>query len=98
MFVLLKSGTSASQEEAVEDVKKCRSTTRPWCLSTLMPEDGPSLFHDRIGPRSHLVLSESLSTTLNHIYVFSKPLLTATLYFFILIRLGEKRGTPSESF
>ncbi|KAF3599044.1 hypothetical protein F2Q69_00035353 [Brassica cretica] len=31
MPVLLKSGQSASQEEAVEEMKDCRSITQHWC-------------------------------------------------------------------
>ena len=57
-LVLLKSGTSASREEAVEDMKKCRSTLRPWCCSTLMPKDETSLFDDWLKPRNHHTLQE----------------------------------------
>ncbi|KAF2604195.1 hypothetical protein F2Q70_00026001 [Brassica cretica] len=53
MIVLLKSGQSASQEEAVEEMKDCRSITQNWCRSTVMPERGPSIFQDRLKPRSH---------------------------------------------
>ncbi|KAF3533898.1 hypothetical protein DY000_02040943 [Brassica cretica] len=47
MLVLLKSGQSASQEKAVEEMKDCRSTTQHWCRSTVMPEYGLSIFYDR---------------------------------------------------
>ncbi|KAF3599822.1 hypothetical protein F2Q69_00036394 [Brassica cretica] len=47
MPVLLKSGQSASQEKAVEEMKDCRSTTQHWCRSTVMPEYGLSIFYDR---------------------------------------------------
>ncbi|KAF2533251.1 hypothetical protein F2Q70_00029901 [Brassica cretica] len=35
MPVLLMSGQSASQEEAVEEMKDCRSITQHWCRSTV---------------------------------------------------------------
>ncbi|KAF3501422.1 hypothetical protein F2Q69_00043729 [Brassica cretica] len=38
--VLLKSGQSASREEAVEEMKDCRSISQHWCRSTVMPEYG----------------------------------------------------------
>ncbi|KAF2618978.1 hypothetical protein F2Q68_00039857 [Brassica cretica] len=38
MPVLLKSGQSASREEAVEEMKDCHSTLQHWCRSTVMPE------------------------------------------------------------
>ena len=97
---LLKNGTSASREETAEEMKEYRLTTYPWCPSTVIPEDGPSLFHDRLKPRSHHILPECPWTTQNPIYVFSKPLLMARLYsiHFSYFRVGEKRGTPSESF
>ncbi|KAF3531647.1 hypothetical protein DY000_02042095 [Brassica cretica] len=38
MPVLLKSGQSALRDEAVEEMKDCRST--------VMPEFGPSIFYD----------------------------------------------------
>ncbi|KAF2543323.1 hypothetical protein F2Q68_00029990 [Brassica cretica] len=46
MLVLLKSGQYASQEKAVEEMKERRSTTQPWCRSTVMPECGPNIFQD----------------------------------------------------
>ncbi|KAF3603924.1 hypothetical protein F2Q69_00036385 [Brassica cretica] len=53
MPVLLKSGQSVSQEEAVEEIKDCRSITQHWCRSTVMSERGSSIFKDRLKPRSH---------------------------------------------
>ncbi|KAF2582062.1 hypothetical protein F2Q68_00004696 [Brassica cretica] len=47
MPVLLKSGQSASREEAVEEMKDCRSMKQQWCRSTVMPEYGLSIFYDR---------------------------------------------------
>ena len=63
MPVLLKSGQSASQEEAVEEMKDCRSITQHWCRSTMMPERGPSIFQDRLKPRSHTKLPKYPWTT-----------------------------------
>ena len=96
---LLKNGMSASREKTVEEMKDCRSTTDLWCPSTVIPEDGLSLFHDRLKPRSHHILPECPWKTQNPIYVFSKPLLMARLYSIhcSYFRIGEKRGTPSES-
>ncbi|KAF3498098.1 hypothetical protein DY000_02053265 [Brassica cretica] len=37
MHVLLKSGQSASREEAIEDMKDCRSMKQHWCRSMVMP-------------------------------------------------------------
>ncbi|KAF3566713.1 hypothetical protein DY000_02014559 [Brassica cretica] len=50
MPVLQKSSQSASQEEAVEEMKDCRSITHHWCRSKVMPERGPSIFQDRFTP------------------------------------------------
>ncbi|KAF3574795.1 hypothetical protein F2Q69_00059724 [Brassica cretica] len=47
MPVLPKSGQSASREEAVEEMKDCRSMLQHWCRSTVMPEYGLSIFYDR---------------------------------------------------
>ncbi|KAF3495000.1 hypothetical protein DY000_02052929 [Brassica cretica] len=47
MHVLLKSGQSASQEEAVEEMMDCRSMKQHWCRSKVMPEYGLSIFYDR---------------------------------------------------
>ncbi|KAG5375438.1 hypothetical protein IGI04_040034 [Brassica rapa subsp. trilocularis] len=44
MPVLLKSGQSASREEAVEEMKDCRSTVHPCHRSTVMPEYGQAYF------------------------------------------------------
>ena len=64
MLVLMKSGLSDSREEGVEDIKKCRSTLVPWCRSTLMPVDGPSIFQDLLRPRSHYKLQSCSKPTL----------------------------------
>ncbi|KAF3609136.1 hypothetical protein DY000_02047550 [Brassica cretica] len=53
MFVLLKSGQSASREEVVEEMKDCRSTVHPCRRSTVMPEYGLIIFYDRLKPRSN---------------------------------------------
>ncbi|KAG5375290.1 hypothetical protein IGI04_039886 [Brassica rapa subsp. trilocularis] len=58
MTVLLKSGLSHSREEAVEEMKECRSLTDPWCGSMVMKEAGPSIFQDRLRPISHHKLLE----------------------------------------
>ncbi|KAF3501344.1 hypothetical protein F2Q69_00041037 [Brassica cretica] len=47
MPVLLKNGQSASREEAVEEMKDCRSMLQHWCRSTVMSEYGLSIFYDR---------------------------------------------------
>ena len=70
MPVLLKIGQSASQEEAVEEMKDCRSITKHWCRSTVMPDSGPSIFQDRLKPKSHTKLPKYPWTTRNPIYVF----------------------------
>ncbi|KAF3605668.1 hypothetical protein DY000_02048638 [Brassica cretica] len=62
MPVLLKSGQSASQEEAVEEMKDCRSTKHPCHRSTVMPEYGLNIFYDRLKPRSHTKLGEKGGT------------------------------------
>ncbi|KAF3511198.1 hypothetical protein F2Q69_00002530 [Brassica cretica] len=58
MSVLLKSGTSSSQEETVEDMKECQSTTKPFCQSSEIQKDWTSIFKDRFMPRSHNNLPE----------------------------------------
>ncbi|KAF3538402.1 hypothetical protein F2Q69_00022862 [Brassica cretica] len=58
MPVLLKSRQSASREEAVEEMKDCRSMKQHWCRSTVMPEYGMSIFYDRLKPRSNHKLPE----------------------------------------
>ncbi|KAF3540104.1 hypothetical protein F2Q69_00022415 [Brassica cretica] len=63
MLALLKSGQSASREEAVEEMKDCRSMEQHWCRSTVMPEYGLSIFYDRLKPRSNHKLLEYPLTT-----------------------------------
>ena len=58
MPVLLKSCHSASREEAVEEMKDCRSMVHPWCRSTVIPEYRPSIFYDRLKPRRNHKLPE----------------------------------------
>ncbi|KAF3522483.1 hypothetical protein F2Q69_00046102 [Brassica cretica] len=58
MPVVLKSGLSASREEAVEEVKERRSTVHPWCRSAVIPEHGKSIFQDQIKPKSNHKLPE----------------------------------------
>ncbi|KAF2619714.1 hypothetical protein F2Q68_00039255 [Brassica cretica] len=70
MPVLLKSGQSASREEAVEEMHDCRSMKQHCHRSTVMPERGPSIFEDRLKPRSHTKLTKHPWTTKNPIYVF----------------------------
>ncbi|KAF3579380.1 hypothetical protein DY000_02031149 [Brassica cretica] len=48
MPVLLKSGQSASREQAVEEMKDCRSMKHPCHRSTVMPEYRLSIFYDRL--------------------------------------------------
>ncbi|KAG5393666.1 hypothetical protein IGI04_023629 [Brassica rapa subsp. trilocularis] len=59
MFILQKSGLSVSREEAAEDMKECRLTLIPWCQTTLMREDGPSLFPYRHGPIIEVLILEA---------------------------------------
>ena len=63
MPVLLKSGQSASREEAVEEMKDCESTVHPWCRSTVMPEYGPNIFYDQLKHKSNHKLPEYPWTT-----------------------------------
>ncbi|KAF3595547.1 hypothetical protein DY000_02022604 [Brassica cretica] len=63
MQVLLKSGQSGSREEAVEQMKDCRSMKQHWFRSTVMPEYGLSIFYDRLKPRSNHKLPEYPWTT-----------------------------------
>ncbi|KAF2561552.1 hypothetical protein F2Q70_00017785 [Brassica cretica] len=58
MPVLLKSGQCASQEEAVEEMKDCRSTVHPCRQSTGMPKYGLSIFYDRLKPKRKQKLPE----------------------------------------
>ncbi|KAG5388306.1 hypothetical protein IGI04_029847 [Brassica rapa subsp. trilocularis] len=46
MPVLLKSVPSASRQEAVKEMKGCRSMKHHWYRSTVIPENRPSLFRD----------------------------------------------------
>ena len=80
MPVLLKSGQSASREEAVEKRNVCRSMQNSSHRSIWMPECGPSILYDQFGPRSHHILPIYPWTTRNPILLFSKPLLTAMLH------------------
>ena len=80
MPVLLKGGQSASREEAVEEMKDCRSILHHWCWSKVIPENRKSLFRDQFRPRSHHILPIYPWTTWNPILLFSKPLLTAMLH------------------
>ncbi|KAF2533405.1 hypothetical protein F2Q70_00030510 [Brassica cretica] len=58
MPVLLNSGQSALREEAVKEMKDCRSTVHPCHRSTVMPEYGLSIFYERLKPRSNHKLPE----------------------------------------
>ncbi|KAF2568762.1 hypothetical protein F2Q68_00025472 [Brassica cretica] len=50
MLVLLKSGLSASQEEAVEEMKENRSMVKPCHHSTVFTERRPSIFMTNLVP------------------------------------------------
>ncbi|KAF3581815.1 hypothetical protein DY000_02032084 [Brassica cretica] len=63
MLVLLKSGQSASREEAIEEMKDSRSMKQHWRRSTVMLEYGLSIFYDRLKPRCNHKLPEYLWTT-----------------------------------
>ena len=93
MPVLLKSGLSASREEAVEEIKDFRSMKKHWYRSKVMPEYGLRIFYDRLKPRSNHKLPEYPWTTRNPIYVIYKPLLTATRSwsFLLFIFLTSER-------
>ncbi|KAF2535946.1 hypothetical protein F2Q68_00021744 [Brassica cretica] len=77
--VSLKSDKSASREEAVEEMKDCRSMKQHWRRSTAMPEYGLSMSYGRLKPRSNHKLPEYPWTTRKPIYVIYKTLLTATV-------------------
>ena len=65
----------------------------------MMPEDGPSIFQDRLKLRNHYKLPEYLWPTLNSIYVILKPLLMATIYTIYSIlsfRYGETINSPKD--
>ena len=102
MPVLLKSGQSASREEAAEKRKPRRSMQHSARRSMEIPDRGPCIFYDCVKPRSDHKLLECLWTTRNPTYVISKPLLTATLslHFSLLHyscqKVGEKINSPSE--
>ena len=100
MSVLLKSGQSTSQKEAVEKMKDCRSIRQHWCRSTVMPEYGLSVIYDRLKPRSHTKLPKYPWTTRNPIYVFlSHCWRLHAFYYHILLfslRFGEKINSLSE--
>ncbi|KAG5389172.1 hypothetical protein IGI04_030713 [Brassica rapa subsp. trilocularis] len=98
MFVLLKSGQSASREEAAEKRKPRRSMQHSARRSMEIPDRGPRIFYDCVKPRSNHKLPECPWTTRNPTYVISKPLLTATLslHHFSCFRVGEKINSPSE--
>ena len=68
MFVLLRVVRQLPRE-ADEDMKECRLTLHHWCRLTLMPEDGPSLFKDRLEARNYPKLPEFSWPTQNPIYV-----------------------------
>uniref|UniRef100_A0A0D3D4E4 Uncharacterized protein n=1 Tax=Brassica oleracea var. oleracea TaxID=109376 RepID=A0A0D3D4E4_BRAOL len=51
MPALLKSGQSTSREEAVEEMKDCRSMKHHWYRSIVIPENSPSLFRDQFRPK-----------------------------------------------
>ena len=80
MPALLKSGQSTSREEAVEEMKDCRSMKHHWYRSIVIPENSPSLFRDQFRPRSYHILPIYPWTTWNPILLFSKPSLTAMLH------------------
>ncbi|KAG5410898.1 hypothetical protein IGI04_007217 [Brassica rapa subsp. trilocularis] len=64
-------GMSTSREEAIEEMKECRSMTDPLCRSTVIPEDRTSLFHDRIKPiRHHKSPGKLLDDLKPYLYVF----------------------------
>ena len=95
MPVLLKSGQSASREEAAEKRKPHRSMQHSARRSMEIPDRGPCIFYDCVKPRSNHKLPECPWTTRNPIYVISKPLLTATLsrllYAFIFHCFSQRR-------
>ena len=99
MPVLLKSGQSASREEAAEKRKPRRSMQHSTRRLMEIPDRGPCIFYDCMKPRSHK-LPKYPWTTRNPIYVISKPLLTATLFRLLYASIsivslrGEKGGTP----
>ncbi|KAG5397513.1 hypothetical protein IGI04_019327, partial [Brassica rapa subsp. trilocularis] len=105
MPVLLKSGQSASREEAAEKRKPCRSMQLSARRSMEIPDRGPCIFYDCVKHRSHK-LPECRWTTRNHIYrregrnSYQNPPGTP-LYIHISIRamkrgfLGPSRKEPA---
>ncbi|KAF3539496.1 hypothetical protein F2Q69_00022812 [Brassica cretica] len=74
MPVLLKSGQSASQEEAVEKMHDCRSMKQHCHRSKVMPERGQSIFQDRLKPRSHTkYMPISTRSSKEELLFFSDP-------------------------
>ncbi|KAG5375436.1 hypothetical protein IGI04_040032, partial [Brassica rapa subsp. trilocularis] len=67
MPVLLKSGQSASRDEAVEEMKDCRSMVHPCHRSTVMPEHGLSIIYEQLKPISHTKLPKYSRTIRNPI-------------------------------
>ena len=100
MPVLLKGGQSASREEAVEEMKDYWSMKQHWYRSTVMPERGPSIFQDRLKPRSHTKLPKYPWTTRNPIYVFLSHCCWQPAFYYPIIlfslRYGEKINYTSE--
>ena len=97
MPVLLRSGQSASREEAVEKRNVCRSLQNSWHRSIWTPERGPSIFQDRLKPRSHTKLPKYPWTTRNPIYVFLSHcwrlrFLDTFLYSIILVLELERKS------
>ncbi|KAG5410896.1 hypothetical protein IGI04_007215 [Brassica rapa subsp. trilocularis] len=77
MPVLLKSGQSASREEASEKRKPRRSMQHSARRSMEIPDRGPCIFYDFVKPRSHHKLPECPWTTRNPIYDESEQDLVA---------------------
>ncbi|KAF2587885.1 hypothetical protein F2Q70_00038884 [Brassica cretica] len=58
MSLLLKSGLSASREEAVKEMKDCPSTVHPCHRSMVIPDYRPSIYYYRLKPRNNHKLPE----------------------------------------
>lgn len=72
----------------------------PLCRSTLIPELGPSLIHDRIRSRSHQKLPYAPRQLRTLLMCFISQCLGYAFlccYFRFSFRLREKRGNPSNS-
>ena len=93
MPVLLKSGQSASREEAVEEMKDCRSMKQHWCRLTVIPEYGLSIFYDRLKPRSNHNYQNTLGRpkTLFMCFLSHCWRLSFLLFFFYIRR--ERRNS-----